>query len=192
LQEGAQPLDGETTEERLRRVVVVGTSCAGKSTFSRRLADVIAAPHVELDLLHWGPNWTPRDDFRDAVARATKQPTWVVDGNYSVVRDLVWERCTTVIWLDYPFTVVFGRALRRTSRRVFRREALFAGNRETLTRALFDPEGVLWWVLRTYRRRRRELSARMAEPEYNHAEFVVLRSPADAEAFLERLERRQE
>jgi adenylate kinase family enzyme len=37
------------------RILVVGTSCSGKSTFSRRLASILAIEHVELDALYWGP-----------------------------------------------------------------------------------------------------------------------------------------
>ncbi|MPZ15785.1 MAG: hypothetical protein GEU73_15410 [Chloroflexi bacterium] len=47
----------------LTRVVVVGTSCAGKTTLARRLARILASEHVELDSLYWGPEWTPRPDF---------------------------------------------------------------------------------------------------------------------------------
>ena len=45
----------------MRRVVVVGCSGAGKSTLATRIADVLGAPHIELDALHWGPDWTPVD-----------------------------------------------------------------------------------------------------------------------------------
>jgi len=57
----------------LSRVVVVGTSCAGKTTFARRLAGIVGAAHVELDALHWGPLWTPRPDFQRDVSAAVQQ-----------------------------------------------------------------------------------------------------------------------
>ena len=39
------------------RIAVIGTSGAGKTTFSRRLAGVLGAPHIELDAINWGANW---------------------------------------------------------------------------------------------------------------------------------------
>lgn len=56
-----------------RRISVVGVTGAGKTTLARRLSDLLDVPHVELDALHWEPNWTPApvDVFRDRVTEAT-------------------------------------------------------------------------------------------------------------------------
>src|SRR5688572_30807780 len=91
------------------RVAVVGTSCSGKTTFARALAPRLGAPYTELDVLYWGPDWSPRplDEFRARVEAAVSTPSWVIDGNYSIVRDLVWGRATTLIWLDFPFSLIF-------------------------------------------------------------------------------------
>ena len=122
----------------LRRVAVVGTSCAGKTTFAAALAAQLQVPHIELDALHWRAGWVPApsEDFRQAVATAVAAERWVSDGNYGVVRDLVWGRATAVVWLDYPFATVLWRALYRTARRALLREQLYSGNRETFKRAL--------------------------------------------------------
>jgi adenylate kinase family enzyme len=83
----------------VERVVVVGTSCAGKTTFARQLATALKAPHVELDALYWGPNWTPvpMERFRAAAAAVTAEPRWVCDGNYAMVRDVMWRRATALV-----------------------------------------------------------------------------------------------
>jgi adenylate kinase family enzyme len=168
----------------LTRVVVVGTSCSGKTTFARSLAEELGSPHVELDALHWGPNWSMRADFAERVAAAAAQPSWVMDGNYSKIRSILWPRATAIVWPNYSFALTFGRALRRTATRIITRERLWWDNRETVRNALFDREGVLWWILRTYRRRRREYRELMRAPEYAHVDFLEMPSPAAAEAFL--------
>ena len=68
----------------LSRVVVVGTSGAGKTTFARRLAGSLGVRHIELDALHWDSGWVPKglDEFRQSVGEAVAQERWVVDGNY--------------------------------------------------------------------------------------------------------------
>ena len=176
----------------LARVVVVGTSSSGKTTLARRLASILGTQHVELDALYWGPAWTPRPDFQPAVLAAAQRPRWVIDGNYSAVRDLIWCRCTAIVWLDYSFARVFSRALRRTARRIVTRERLYSGNRETIGSALLDAEGIPWWVVRTYGKRRREFPELFRRPEYRQATVIQLRTPAAAEAFLAELRARGE
>ena len=97
----------------LQRVVVVGTSCSVKTTLANSLSEKLSSPHIELDAIHWLPDWVPRpsEEFRKLTNVAIAKESWVVDGNYSnSVRDLVWPRATALVWLNYPFRVVFWRA----------------------------------------------------------------------------------
>jgi hypothetical protein len=87
-------------------------------------------------------------------------------------------------WLDYSFARVFSQALRRTARRIITRERLYAGNRETVRNALFDTDGIPWWVIRTHGKRRRDFPELFKCPEYGHAAVIQLDRPAAAEAFL--------
>ena len=169
----------------LSRVAVVGTSATGKTTFARSLGDALRLPHTELDSLYWGPNWTPvpAEQFRASVQRAVDAPAWVIDGNYSVVRALVWGAATTVVWLNYPFAIVYPRALRRTFRRIVTREKLFAGNRETF--AIADPEWIPWWVLRRFWRNRRLFPQLLRQPSFSHLHVIELSRPREAQRLLE-------
>ena len=196
LREGVDPGGTErsrrVTPADLARVAVVGTSCSGKTTFAQRLACTLGAPYVELDALHWGPAWTVRPDFHRDVQAAVGQPCWVIDGNYSAVRDIIWRRCTAIVWLDYSFVRVLSRALRRTAWRIVTREPLYAGNRETIRNALLSAEGIPCWVIRTHAKRRREYPALLTRSEYGQAVKIQLPTPAAAEAFLaSRSERRK-
>jgi len=140
------------------RIIVIGTSCSGKTTLARRIADTLDIPHVELDALHWGPGWseTPTEEFREAVRQRVGADRWVIDGNYRKVRDIILARATDAVWLNYPFPLVFGRSLARTVRRVFTGEEIFGGNRETFRTAFLSRYSIPWWVIHTHRRRRRE------------------------------------
>jgi adenylate kinase family enzyme len=172
------------TPLNLTRVVVVGTSCAGKTTLARRLAGILGIEHIELDSVYWGPEWTPRPDFIQSVLAIAQRPRWVIDGNYSAVRDIIWRRCSAIVWLDYSFARVFSQALQRTARRIITRERLYAGNQETVRSALFDADGIPWWVIRTHGKRRRDFPELLRRPEYGHAAVIRLDRPAAAEAFL--------
>jgi adenylate kinase family enzyme len=172
--------------QHLERVVVVGTSCAGKTTFARDLATALACSVIQLDELYWGPDWTarPQEEFVGSVARATAGPRWVVDGNYSIIRDVVWTRATAIIWLNLSFPVIFARAVRRTVVRSISQEPLYAGNRESLRRAFFTRESILLWVLTTYWERRRRYPTLRASPNYPGLAWFELKRPGDVSAFL--------
>ena len=170
----------------MARVVVIGTSCVGKTTFARSLARVLSCPHVELDALYWQPNWItrPPDEFRGLVAKEVSHDCWVADGNYSGERDLIWSRATTVIWLNYGFPVVLWRALTRTFRRVLTREELYSGNRESLRMAFFSRESILWWVITTFHRRRKQYRRLFDAMTFPHLGYVELRRHFEAKNFL--------
>jgi adenylate kinase family enzyme len=172
------------------RVVVIGSSCAGKSTFAQALAHARGCPYVELDELFWGPDWTPKpaDEFARLVTQATQGDAWVVAGNYSSVRDIVGPRATTIVWLDYGFARVLWRGLRRTLVRALSGAVLFHGNRESLRRAFLSRESILWWIITTWRPRRRAFAALSASRAlrasgaYGHLVWWRVRRPREAAA----------
>ncbi len=168
------------------RIVVVGTSCAGKTTLAKKIACALELPHVELDAVHWRPGWepSPPEEFRASMSKALVGDRWVVDGNYSVVRDIVWSRANTLIWLNYSFPVIFRRALARTLRRVFTGEELFSGNRESFRLAFLSADSILVWVLKTYRRRRKEYPKLFKEEMFSHLRIIELKNQSAADALV--------
>jgi adenylate kinase family enzyme len=172
-----------------QRISVVGTSGSGKTTTASQIAQRLEIDHIELDALHWEPNWTEAalDVFRERVSQALSGETWVVDGNYGKTRDIVWSRADTVVWLDYTLPVILWQLIQRTMRRSLTREDLWSGNRETLGKALFSRESILLWALKTYRRRKREYPTLLGQPEYAHLKLVRLRSPRETREWLSTL-----
>lgn len=154
--------------------------------FSRQLAKALGCPRVELDELFWGPNWTPKpqDAFQRLTAAAAAEACWVVEGNHGRVRDLLWPRATTIIWLNYGFPTIFFRALRRTLMRNITGETLWHGNRESLARSFFSRDSILVWVATTFWRRRREFNALRASGKYPRVSWVEFRRPSEATHYL--------
>ena len=169
----------------MQRIAVVGTTGSGKTTLARQISQRLLIPHVELDALHWDANWapTPLPVFQERTTQALDGDAWVVDGNYSQVRDIIWSRTDTIVWLDYSLWVIMRQLLWRTFRRVLTRERLWNGNREDIG-LLFSRDSILLWALRTYRRRRREYPILLSEPEHTHLQVVRLRSPRATYAWL--------
>ncbi len=170
----------------LRRINVVGTSGTGKTTFARALARRLGLPYVELDALNWGTNWTQAtpEMMRARVAAEAAAERWVIDGNYSISRDLLWACADTIVWLDFSRSVVTWRIVSRTLARLVRRTEMWAGNRESL-RQLVGRDSIIWWSVSTYARRRRQYPGLLAA--HPHLEVVRLRSPRDADRWLRSL-----
>jgi len=99
-----------------KRIVIIGTTSTGKSTLAEKLAKRFDLHYIDLDALHWEPNWTeaPLEVFRERVEIATPVPGWAVVGNYHTVRDLIWPQAEIIIWLDYSLSRIFWQLTRRT------------------------------------------------------------------------------
>ena len=101
----------------MQRVLVIGISGAGKSTFARKLAARTGLPLIHLDTEFWKPGWkvTERAEWRAKVAKLAERDAWIMDGNYGASLDLRLPRADRVIWFDYPRLVCVWRALWRVA-----------------------------------------------------------------------------
>jgi adenylate kinase family enzyme len=173
----------------VRRVSVVGTSGSGKSTLARELAEILGVPHLELDAVHHQPGWAPlpTDEFRRIVAARAAGAGWVIDGNYGRVRDLVWARADTVVWLDLPKRTVMRQVVWRTLRRVALRRELWNGNRERWRNFLtWNPEqSVISWAWHKHAPDHAKYAAAAADPASAHLRFIRLASRRDVARFLD-------
>ncbi|HEY2594468.1 MAG TPA: adenylate kinase [Chloroflexota bacterium] len=122
--------------------------------------------------------------FRNRVTRVVAGERWVIDGNYSKVRDLVWERADTVVWLDYAFPLIFTRLLRRTVARVFTGEQLWNGNRERFAEQFLSRDSLFLWAITSYPRYHVTIPAALAGEGYSHIRLVRLRAPRHTRRWL--------
>jgi adenylate kinase family enzyme len=170
----------------VRRIAVKGASGSGKTTFAAELARRLGVPHLELDAVHHGPNWSEptAEEFRGRVREAMDAAPhgWVIDGNYERKLDrLVTDAADVVVWLDLPLQLLLRRLWRRTAHRIRHEVELWSGNRETWRTALWGRESLFIWTIRAFFRHRREWPRRFA----SHPGFVRLRTPEEARRWLE-------
>jgi len=172
------------------RIVVIGATGSGKTTFGHALAQQGGYMLTDLDDLYWLPGWQPRaaEDFYARAVAAAAADRWVICGNYSAVRPAVWPRAAAIVWLDYPFTLVFWRLLTRSVRRIVDKKKICNGNTDTL-RNFLSKNSIMLWLLRSYWKRRRDYAAIFADAGlYPDADYIRLTSPAAAEKWLRDLQ----
>lgn len=174
-----------------RRIAVAGTSASGKSTLGRRLSELSGIPYIELDALHWLPNWTPSpaEEFREKVRAALDRDAWIVDGNYGSVRNITWANAEHLIWLDYALPRILWRLTRRTLQRTLKKEVLWGTNREELRMHFLSKESLYLWVLQSHPRHRRTYPELLTQPGFQHLTVARVRNPRDLERHVGELER---
>jgi hypothetical protein len=166
------------------RVLVLGRTGSGKTTLARELSAALGVPHVELDSLYFDDDLAtvPLAVLRQRTGEAVGAERWVTDGNKSSVRDIVWPRADTVVWLDYPLAVCLWRlgrrALWRTSmvRERAGADGADARSASAPTQLYRAARGVLK-ALRSHAGQRRRYPRLFASPAYEHLALVRLRTP---------------
>ena len=175
-----------------QRLLIVGNSCAGKSTLGTQLASVLNLPFVDLDALNWEPNWvglndTNPDELMRRMQNATEGDRWVVAGSYTKLSQQVfWPKLETIIWLDLPLHQLVGRMLKRSWKRWRTHELLWGTNYETFWPQLMvwrKEESLLWWIVTQYQRKRQQMLAYQTDPKWSHIRFIRLCSSAEIQEF---------
>jgi adenylate kinase family enzyme len=171
------------------RICVVGTSGSGKTYVAQALASAMGLTYVSNDSIIWRPDWQPAPEA-ERIAEfkvATRGDRWSFDGNLDPDQPadrLALARCDTVVWLDLPRWQVHWQVLRRTVTRVMKQEPLWYGNRESF-RMMLSRDSIIWWSVKTYRRRRRQYATLFADEALAGKRRIRLRSRAEVDAWLE-------
>jgi len=74
----------------MKRILVIGCSGAGKTTFSRMLGEKLSLPVYHLDQLYWKPDWVEsnKNEFTKKQTAIITGERWIIDGNYSSTLEL--------------------------------------------------------------------------------------------------------
>lgn len=87
----------------MKRILVIGRSGAGKTTFSDRLGKALGRKVIHLDNLFWKPGWVrafSSEEWVKQVKRLIKEDEWIIDGTYHNTLEMRLRRADTVIFFD--------------------------------------------------------------------------------------------
>jgi adenylate kinase family enzyme len=174
---------------RARRVLVVGSGGAGKSTLAAELGEVLGLEVVHLDRAYWKPGWREpeREEWEGSVRRLLSKDSWVMDGNYGGTLDPRLAVADAVVFLDLPRTLCIRRVVARRLRYGRRaRPDMAPGCPERLT---LDFLKYLW---RYPSERRPAILGKLARFSSSGGSALVLRSPAEVRRFVVTLEQHAE
>lgn len=175
----------------MKRIIIIGTSGCGKTTLGIRLSKILQLPAIDLDDYHWLPNWQERDDkeFSQIVSNIIKQKSWIISGNYSQVRDLIWHKSDTIIWLDYSLIRCFWQAFYRTCHRIILNEPCCNGNYENIRMIFFSKYSILLWVLTSYKTRKITYNACFNNQMHNKI-YLRFNNPRETNYWLNNLQKK--
>lgn len=173
----------------MKRIHIIGQGGSGKTSLAAEIGTRLGLPHTELDSIFWHLDWqhSPPGKFESQVEEIVAGDAWVLDGNYSRTRHIIWKRVETVVWLDFSLLLCLWRLLWRTSLRVLSKEMLWGTNRETFRSAFLSRDALFLYVIKTHKSRRETYERLVSSPAFSHIHFMRLKSPAQLRRWLDRI-----
>lgn len=174
----------------MKKIIVIGTSGSGKTTLASNISAKTGIEHIELDSIYNQENWNPIETkkFLEIVNRYTEETSWIFCGNYFTRLGLdFWKKADVVIWLDYPFNVVFRRLMRRTLNRGIARHVLWNGNRESLAKSFFSKESVILHMIQSWSKQKKRYDPIFSDNQLGRTKLIRLTNDSEVAMFLETL-----
>jgi len=164
----------------MKRIVIIGSGGAGKSTLARRLGEITGIEVIHLDQLYWQPNWAKpsKDEWKQTVAEILKRDSWILDGNFGGTMETRLEACDTAIFLDFSRFVCLYRILKRrlTYRRTNRPDMAEGCNEK------IDLE-FLGWIWNFASTTKPKIEERLQKIEHEKT-VIRLKSAREVESFI--------
>lgn len=167
----------------MKKILVVGSPGAGKSTFSRRLSEITGIEVIHLDRIYWRAGWVEpaKEEWRETLEKTLAgNDAWIMDGNYSGTMQMRLKQCDTAIFLDVPRMICVYRILKRVV--TYRGR----GNRPDMADGCdekFDWK-FLWLVWNYPTRSKPKVERLLAEAESEGKTVIRLKSKQEVEKFF--------
>jgi len=171
------------------RILLIGCSGSGKSTFAQELAE-----KLELPVLHLDRVWHATDYSETAtellkqtqIEFANKNDRFIIDGNYSGTMDVRIPHANLIVWLQVPRRVSMYRVIMRSIKRNFRLEQridMADEFKEKLNREYWEFLKFVW----NFEKNSKPRITTALEHKAEDCRVVVIKNKKDKEALLKQL-----
>ena len=161
-----------------KRIVVVGVSASGKSTFSRKLAEKTGLPLILMDAIMWksGWNYIGDEETTKQLDELSNKPEWIIEGYITkAARTFIFDRADTIIYLEYASIVASWRYIKRWWKHRKQARPELEGSPEKFS---FKFLKLVWTKGET-----KSLNKYLSQID-NKQKIIILHSPSDANKFL--------
>ncbi len=168
----------------MKRIAIIGSGGAGKSTLARQLGEILKIEVFHLDQLYWLAGWKkpPKAEWQKKVAELIRGDAWIIDGNFNSTMEMRLAACDTTIFLDFPPTLCLYRVLkRRLTYRNTNRPDMSEGCHEKIDLEMAE------WVWNFPKQDKPKIEARLKKVE-NETTIFRLKSPKEINKFLVAIE----
>jgi adenylate kinase family enzyme len=162
------------------KILVVGYSSSGKSTFSKRLSRFYNIPVLHIDKIFFGPNWIERDKtVVEAEIRAfMKQDSYIIDGQYRKLAQERFDQADQIFIFDYNrFKCLYGALKRRIKYHNQNRDTIADGCKERLNLSF------VWWILHGGRKKDSKALLKSYKVQY-HDKVIVFKKRKETDQYL--------
>lgn len=164
--------------------MVVGVSAgAGKSTFARKLSDILQINVYHLDTMYWEPGWVEAafEDFKSRQQEVINQQKWIIEGNYRNTFEMRVENADTIIYIEKPLTVCLYRVIKRWLTNI---------GKDRPDRAIGCNEKIdmvfIKFICSTYFQRKKKMRQQLQNLK-SSKEVFILTTNTEIDSFLQRL-----
>jgi adenylate kinase family enzyme len=172
----------------VKRILVIGSGGAGKSTLARRLGEITGLPVIHLDQAYWRAGWEKpsKDEWEATVASLVARREWIMDGNFGGTLPRRMQRADAIILLDIPRWICLWRVMKRIVKyRGRHRPDMPPGCQER-----FDLQFIKWiWH---YPSKSKPAKLALIAATGPDQRVVILRSSREARRFLDDTRREEE
>ncbi len=164
------------------KILVVGYSGSGKSTFTKRISKLNKIPRLHIDRIFFEPNWVERDwsIVEKEIREFMRNESWIIDGKYSNLAKDRYDECDVIFIFDYNrFKCLYGAIIRRIKYHNKQRDTIAEGCRERLNFSF------VWWILFQGRKKKEKLLLKNLQKKYP-AKVIVFKNRKQTNKYLKK------